>query len=89
MPPDTSKAIMKLSVERLENDLERISSIVRAVESELGGVCNAPDRQSVVLAMKVQLGEIHARLEGVREFVKACRVRALDPRSEEDIDVWL
>lgn len=89
MSPDKSKAVMKLSVERLENDLERISSIVRLVESELGNVCNAANRQSLVLAMKVQLGEIHARLDGVREFVKACRQRALEPRSEEDIDVWL
>ncbi|MEX1138199.1 MAG: hypothetical protein WEB33_07870 [Bacteroidota bacterium] len=84
-----SKDIMKLSVERLENDLERISSIVRTVESELGNVCDAANRQSLVLAMKVQLSEIHARLDGVREFVMACRRRALEPRVEEDIDLWL
>ncbi|MEX2115854.1 MAG: hypothetical protein WEB37_03120 [Bacteroidota bacterium] len=80
---------MKVSVERLENDLNRITTIVRTVESELSGVCDAPDRQSVALAMKVQLGEIHARLDGVREFVAACRRRALEPGIEEDIDLWL
>ena len=84
-----SKQIMKLSVERLEHDIERITTIVRSVESELEQVCKSPDRESLVLAMKVQLGEIHARLDGVKEFVAACRHRALDPRIEEDIDLWL
>jgi hypothetical protein len=84
-----SKQIMKVSVERLESDVERITAIVRSVESELEGVGNTPDRPSLVLAMKVQLGEIHARLDGVKEFVAACRHRALDPRVEEDIDLWL
>ena len=84
-----SKQLMKLSVERLENDLERITTIVRAVEEELGDVCKSADRQSLVLAMKVQLGEIHTRLEGVKEFVLACRHRVLDPRIEEDIDLYL
>lgn len=84
-----SKQIMKLSVERLEHDVERITAIVRSVESELEGVCKSPDRQSLALAMKVQLGEIHARLDGVKEFIAACRHRALEPRIEEDIDLWL
>jgi hypothetical protein len=84
-----SNQLMKLSVERLEGDVDRITAIVRSVESELESACNAPDRQSLVLAMKVQLGEIHARLDGVKEFIAACRHRALEPHIEEDLDLWL
>lgn len=89
MDSSDPKMAMKLSVDRLEADIARITDIVRSVERELGRVGNAAHQGSLLLAMKVQLGEIHSRLEGVREFVRLCRRRALDPRPQEDPEFWL
>lgn len=81
--------LMKLSVEKLLHDLDRIGGVIRKAEHELGGVCSAPNRDAIVSSLKEELSEAHARLDGVREFVLSCRKRATELPEEEDIDLWL
>ncbi|HEX9614018.1 MAG TPA: hypothetical protein VGA55_00845 [Bacteroidota bacterium] len=83
------KELMKLSIERLLRDVDRISSVIHRAEHEIDGVCSAPNREVIVASMKEELGEAHARLDGIREFVLSCRKRATEIPEEEDIDLWL
>ena len=83
------KELMMLSVERLVHDLDRIGSVVRRAERELDVVCSASNREAIVSSLKEELSEAHARLDGVREFVLACRKRSTELPEEEDIDLWL
>lgn len=39
--------------------------------------------------VKEQVDEVHARLEGVREFICAVRELVIQPPHEEEIDLWM
>lgn len=80
---------MHSSIRQVEMDLERIGTIVRTVEEELDGLPCTPRGRELVASMKEQLGEVHARLEGLCAFVQACERKATLPPEPEDIDVWL
>lgn len=84
-----AKTIMQRSVRRVEEDLERIGTIVRTVERELAGIQSASNPLDLIGTMKEQLSEVHMRLEGLYAFVQACERRAFSSAKPEDIDLWL
>ncbi len=83
------KRRMKSSIKRLTGDLERVGAIVRAVEHDLELLGRSPANSDRLARMREQLGEVHARLDGVKEFVQACERQAIREPVEEDIDLWL
>lgn len=83
------KQRMKLSIRKLTDDVERIGAIVRSVEHKLDTVCRSPGPPETLAQMQEELGEIHARLDGVREFILSCERRALEKPEQQDIDLWL
>ncbi|MBI3580323.1 MAG: hypothetical protein HY089_13040 [Ignavibacteriales bacterium] len=84
------KQEMKKSVKILLRDVSHISAIISSVQKELKQVEPLLHVESKLLSMKEELNEVHARLEGIRDFILSCEQRALKPKPEtEDIDVWL
>lgn len=84
-----AKQRMKLSMKRLTGDLDRVGALVRSVERDLEFVGRSPAEHGRIARMREQLGEVHARLDGVREFVQACERQAIQEPEEQDIDLWL
>lgn len=80
---------MKLSIRHFLGDLDRVDSIVRTIEQELDTVCRSSPESDRLAGMREGLGEVHARLDGVREFILACERRAAHEPQEQDIDLWL
>lgn len=84
------KQEMKKSVKILLHDVNHISAIISSVQKELRQIGPLLHAESKLLSMKEELNEVHARLEGIRDFILSCEQRALKPKTEaEDIDVWL
>lgn len=83
------KAMMKKSIRQVIEDLEHIGAIVRAAEHQLEELSKCPKKENI-FAMNEELQEVHARLEGVKEFVLSCQRRAmtLDVPQEEP-DIWI
>jgi hypothetical protein len=83
------KHVMKRSINHILSDLDRVGTIVRMVEKELDEIGSRIHPASKVADMKEKLGEIHARLDGMREFVLHCRLEASEVQVAEEVDVWL
>ncbi len=84
------KQLRENSVKVLLHDVDRISTLICSVQTELGSLEHPPRVESTVCVMKEQLGEVHTRLEGVRDFIIACQRRVNKKAvEEEDIDIWL
>lgn len=81
--------IMKKSIKHILADLDRVGAIVRAVEQELSELGPRVHPSPKVADMKEKLGEVHARLDGMREFVLQCQLQATGEPVSEDTDVWL
>ena len=81
--------IMKKSIKHILSDLERVGAIVRAVEQELSELGPRVHPSPKIADMKEKLGEVHARLDGMREFVLQCQRQATGEPVSEDMDVWL
>jgi hypothetical protein len=84
------KQIMENSIRVLLHDVDRISTLICRVQAELRSLEHLPRAESRVSTMKEQLGEVHTRLEGIRDFVIACQHRVNKKGVEaEGIDIWL
>lgn len=81
--------IKKNPIKHILSDLERVGSIVRTVEQELSDLGPRVHASRKVADMKEKLGEVHARLDGMREFVLQCQRQAAEEPVSEDMDVWL
>ena len=80
---------MKQQIERIVRDLDLIGSIVRSTESDLSAAVHEPPSEERLAAMRSRLSEVHARLDGLREFALACERRMAGRETEEELDVWL
>jgi hypothetical protein len=84
------KQLMENSIKVLLHDVDRISTLVCGVQTELRSLEHLPRAEGKVSVMKERLGEVHTRLEGVRDFIIACQRRVIKKEvEEEDIDIWL
>ena len=84
-----ARDVMKKSIRHVVQDLDRIGAIVRKTEQQLDFCKSAPDQEKLHV-IKEELGEVHARLDGVREFVLSCQRRAvMSEPPEEEVDIWL
>jgi peptide subunit release factor 1 (eRF1) len=84
------KQMMENSIKVLLHDVDRIDTLIGSVQEELRSLEQISRVESKVSVMKEQLGEAHARLEGVRDFIIACGRRVNRKAVEEEgIDVWL
>ena len=80
---------MKKTIAHLIRDLDRMSAVVREVEEELVTTKPSSFTTRKIMTIKEKLGEIHARLDGVREFVVLCQRKAEVETVPEEMDVWL
>lgn len=80
---------MKQQIERIIRDLDHIGSVVRATESELTAAMRETPSEERLSSMRARLSEVHARLDGLREFALACERRMAGSKTEEELDVWL
>lgn len=81
------KQNMNKTIKHILHDIDHIGAVVRQVEEEL--VTAHPLNKRKVLILNEKLGEIHARLDGMREFVINCQRQAREEPIEHEIDVWL
>lgn len=80
---------MKQHIEHIVRDLDHIGSVVRSTETELTATIREPLSQERLATMRAHLSEVHARLDGLREFALACERRLSGREAEEELDVWL
>lgn len=80
---------MKHQIDRIIRDLDHIGSVVRATESDLSAAMREPPTEERFAGMRARLSEVHARLDGLREFALACERRMAGRETEEELDVWL
>jgi len=85
---DTSERV-KQHIERIVQDLDHIGSVVRATEAELSATMREPQSEERFASMRARLSEVHARLDGLREFALACERRLAGREAEEELDIWL
>ena len=83
------KNVMKKTIKHILADLDRVSAVVRMVEQELNDLGHHTQPSSKLAGMKEKLGEIHARLDGMREFVLHCQSQAVEEPLDQEVDVWL
>ena len=84
------KTEMKKSIRHVIQDLDRIGAIVRLAERQLRELCRNSPAQEKLFSMSEELQEVHARLDGVKEFVLSCQRRALSlDVPPEEPDIWL
>jgi len=84
-----TKERMKQNIDRIVQDVDQIGSVVRATEAELAVLSDELRGDDRWLAIRSQLSEVHARLDGLKEFALACERRMAGATSEEELDVWL
>jgi len=84
-----AKDRMKQQIERIIRDLDHIGSVVRATESELSAAMREVPSEERLAGMRARLSEVHARLDGLREFALACERRLAGRETEEELDIWL
>lgn len=80
---------IKQQIERIVRNLDHIGSVVRATESELSAAMREGLSEERLAGMRARLSEVHARLDGLREFALACERRMAGKETEEELDVWL
>jgi len=83
------KQKMNKTIRHLLHDIERISAVVREVEEELVTARPSSLTTRKIVMIKEKLGEVHARLDGVREFVLDCQHQATEQPAVQEMDVWL
>ncbi len=83
------KQKMNKTIRHLLHDIERISTVVREVEEELVTARPSSLTTRKIVMIKEKLGEVHARLDGVREFVINCQRQANEQPAVQEMDVWL
>ena len=79
----------KQNIDRIVHDIDQIGSVVRMTEAELATFMKEPPNAERLASMKSRLSEVHARLDGLKEFALACERRMAGSTSEEELDVWL
>ncbi len=80
---------MNKTFRHLLHDVDRISTVVREVEEELVTARPSSLTTRRIVQMKERLGEVHARLEGVHEFIVNCQREVSEQPSSQEVDVWL
>jgi hypothetical protein len=80
---------VKQNIDRIVHDIDQIGSVVRMTEAELAAVMKESPNVDRWASMKSRLSEVHARLDGLKEFALACERRMAGSASEEELDVWL
>ncbi len=83
------KLKMGKTIKHLLHDVDHIGAIVREVEEDLVAARPSSLTMKKILAMKEKLGEVHARLDGLREFVINCQRQATEEPAVQEMDVWL
>lgn len=83
------KLKMSKTIRHLLHDIERISAVVREVEEELVTARPSSLTTKKILVLKEKLGEVHARLDGIHEFVLGCQRQAQEQPVVQETDVWL
>jgi cob(I)alamin adenosyltransferase len=84
-----TKQKMNKTIRHLLHDIERISGVVREVEEELITARPSSLTTKRIVVMKEKLGEVHARLDGVHEFILTCQREAAEKPAIQEVDVWL
>ena len=83
------KEKMNKTVRHLLHDVDRISAVVREVEEELITARPSSLTAKKIVTMKEKLGEVHARLDGVHEFIINCQRDVTEKSAAQEVDVWL
>lgn len=83
------KQVMKKTIRHILSDLERIRTVVHMLEEELNDLEHHVHPASKVAGMKEKLSEIHARLDGMKEFVEHCQKQSAVELVEQEVDIWL
>ncbi len=83
------KQKMTKTIRHLLHDIETISTVVREVEEELVTARPSSLTTKKIVILKEKLGEVHARLDGIHEFVLSCQRQALEQPAVQETDVWL
>ncbi len=85
---DVNGRIMQ-RIDRMVQDIDTIGSIVRTTEEELASVLSEDPGNERWHHMRSRLSEVHARLDGLKEFAIACERRMAGTAQEEEVDIWL
>jgi hypothetical protein len=83
------KETMKNSIETLLRDIDRLRGVLKDAQYELDMLAYARSHEDRVLKIKEDLREIYARMEGIQEFMIACKAKMENPEQEEEIDLWM
>ena len=83
------KQRMNKTIRHLLHDVERISAVIREVEEELVTARLSSLTARKIVVLKEKLGEVHARLDGVHEFILSCQRQANEQPVVQEMDVWL
>ncbi len=83
------KQKMNKTIRHLLLDIERISAVVREVEEELVAARPSTLTTRKIMVLKEKLSEVHARLDGIHEFVLSCQRQATEQPAVQEMDVWL
>lgn len=80
---------MKQNIQMIIGDIESIGVVVRHTEHELSQVMTESPAQERLASMRSRLSEVHARLDGLKEFALRCERKMAGTESEEELDLWL
>lgn len=82
---------MTKTVEQLLHDIGVADERLRSIRTEVGYLDHGRHGEVRILRIKELVSDLHARLEGMRDFVIACRDAAAKPESEEpeELDIWM
>jgi hypothetical protein len=86
----TKKEEMYRRIEELLHDADVIHEIITKAQKNLTDYLETKDDITKLEEVKVEINEVHARVEGMTEFVLACKTRVEESeKKEEEIDIWL
>lgn len=84
-----SKELMNAKIQQLLDEVDKVSYLIITVQNELTQFENKAQREDRMALVKEQVDEMHARLEGIREFICAARELVNRQPHEEEIDLWM
>jgi cob(I)alamin adenosyltransferase len=81
---------MRQPTAQIAEDVHNIQRLLLDVQNTLERFPKTRRTDKAVQRMKEQLREVHARLDGVEEFIRRCQIQAFEqPSSSEEIDIWM
>lgn len=79
---------MNKKIQQLLDDVDKVSFLILTLQNEVTQFQDQQREERLAL-VKEQLDEVHARLEGVRDFICAAQQLANKEPKEEEIDLWM